>query len=392
MYNKININIIKYFVVAIIICMIQLLLLSCSIITKESNLAHTDIAVASASEAESKIDYKYYDVLDIAPAKIIVPKNQTIAQGLSVLVNDGYGNLIVFDGGRVEDANYLCDIIKDNGGVVKTWFITHIHDDHIGALYKILSDKRSDIEIKELYYDFADFDWYYSKMGNDAGIYYLFENAVDDYNKFLTNNNKSNIYIYNKLNNFGNRDTFYYNYYPETKWYNSNTKKYMDIPSTSMSVHILNNCYLLDQDPINNTSIVYVVEFGEGKKVQMYIFGDLGYKGGEKLFTEHIKSKGDINELTRKPYESNCYETKDAKNIREMYDDSIVVLSHHGQNGIDPELYKKFNPKVVVWPTSKDIYENTHGTYYTDDTKNALSEISGIEYQIKSYEETAVIR
>lgn len=372
--------------------MLQLLILfSCNNVTKESNLVH-DNSNINEVKLDSKIDYKYYDVYGLEPAKVIFPKNQTIAQGLSVLVNDGHGNLIVFDGGRVEDADYLCDIIKDNGGVVKTWFITHIHDDHIGALYKILSDKRIDIEIKELYYDFADFDWYYSKMGNDAGIYHLFINTIDDYNKFLINNNKPSIMIYNKLNNFSNRDTFYYNFYPETKWYNSDTKKYMDIRSISMSVDILNNCYLLDQDPINNTSIVYVVEFGEGKKVQMYIFGDLGYKGGEKLFDESIKSKGDINELTGKPYEFNSYLTKNVTNIREMFDNSIVVLSHHGQNGIDPELYKKLNPKVVVWPTSKDIYENTHGTYYTDDTKKVLNEIKSIKYQLKTYEETIVLR
>ena len=379
------------YIVLIVILMIQLLLLSCGKTTKENNLAH-DNSGTNEKIVSTKVDYKYYDVYGLEPAKVIFPKNQTIAQGLSALVNDGHGNLIVFDGGRVEDADYLCDIIKDNGGVVKTWFITHIHDDHIGALYKILSDKRSDIEIKELYYDFADFDWYYSKMGNDAGIYYLFINAIDDYNKFLTDNNKPNIMIYNKSNNFSNRDTFYYSYYPETKWYNNKTKKYMDIQSTSMFVDILNNCYLLDQDPINNTSIVYVVEFGEGKNVQMYVFGDLGYKGGEKLFNESIKLKGDINELTGKPYESNSYLTKNATNIREMFDGSIVVLSHHGQNGIDPELYKKFSPKVVVWPTSKDIYENTHGTYYTDDTKKVLNEIKSIKYQLKTYEETIVLR
>ena len=380
----------------IVLIIIQLVILfSCNNIVKENNKTQDSNETNEFKELDevvnnSKIDYKYYDVYGLGPVKVIFPKNQTIAQGLSVLVNDGYGNLIVFDGGRVEDADYLCDIIKDNGGVVKTWFITHIHDDHIGALYKILSDKRPDIEIKELYYDFADFDWYYSKMGNDAGIYYLFINAIDEYNKFLTKNNKPNIMIYNKSNNFTNRDSFYYNF--EDKSYSDYSKQNRNIASDSMSVDILNNCYLLDQDPINNTSIVYVVEFGEGKNVQMYIFGDLGYKGGKKLFDESIKSKGDTNILTGMPLEYNCYLTKNASNYREMYDDSIVVLSHHGQNGIDPEFYKKFNPKVIVWPTSKDIYENTHGRYYTDDTKKVLSEIKSIECQIKSYEETAVIR
>ena len=328
------------------------MLLSCNKTTKESNLAQGVRVVATASETIKKIDYKYYDVLDISPAKIIIPKNQTISQSLSILVNDGYGNLVVFDGGRVEDADYLCDIIKDNGGVVKTWFITHIHDDHIGALYKILIDKRTDIEIKELYYNFASFDWYYEKMGNDAGIYYLFENAIKDYNDNLKSINKEGMQILDK-NTTKNID-------------------YMYKGENTINISILNNLYMLDQDPINNTSIVYYVSM-LNNKANMMIFGDLGYEGGNKLF-EFLDRNDNVNL---------------SKNI---YSSHILVLAHHGQNGIDPGLYKKFKPKVIVWPTSNDIYANTHGRYYTNDTKKVLSKIKSIKYQIKSYEETAVIR
>lgn len=331
----------------IVLIIIQLVILfSCNNIVKENNKTHDSNETNVFKELDeavnnSKIDYKYYDVLDIAPAKIIVPKNQTVAQGLSVLVNDGNGNLIVIDGGRVEDADYLCDIIKDNGGVVKTWFITHIHDDHIGALLKILNDKRTDIEIKELYYDFASFDWYYNKMGNDAGIYYLFENAIKEYNDYLKFKNNSVVNI---------------------------TKQKINQYSDMLSSIALNDVYTFDQDPINNTSIVYLVSILNGKH-NMVVFGDLGYEGGKRLFTNIDKTWSE-----------------------DFFKSDIIVLAHHGQNGIDPELYKKFSPKVVVWPTSKDIYENEHGTYYTDDTKKVLSEINSIEYQIKSYEETAVIR
>ena len=330
------------------------------------------------------IDYKYYDIFDIAPAKIIIPKNQTNSQSLSVLVNDGNGNLIVFDGGRVEDADYLCDIIKDNGGNVKTWFITHIHDDHIGALYKILSDKRIDIVIERLYYDFASFDWYYSKMGNDAGIYYLFENAIKEYNSYFENSkNKIEIIEIN------DKSSDYLWTYP-INFYSNDEKKYIDSVNCNMYVDVLNRHFELDQDPINNTSIVFVVQLS-GKKI--LILGDLGYDGGTLLLNNSFKFKGDAFSDNSSFYNENHYIRYGHGNIGMPWKSfDIVVLSHHGQNGIDPELYKKFNPKVIVWPTSKDIYENTHGRYYTDDTKKALSEIDSIEYQIKSYEETAVIR
>lgn len=340
---------IKSILLFAIILFIHLFIFSCNKNSKIINLAIDDTTTDSLLNAESdNISYKYYDVLNISPAKIIIPKNQTVAQSLSVLVNDGHGHLVVFDGGRVEDADYLCDIIKDNGGVVTTWFITHIHDDHIGALYKILSDKRTDITIEEIVYDFADFDWYYEKMGNDAGIYHLFENAINGYNKHIVNKTEKR---------------FEYTYEGPVGG------------AVGLEVNKLNDLYILDQDPINNTSIVYLVSLSNGKH-SLLIFGDLGYEGGNNFFKYLDETDNEyLKNLTKRIYSSD-----------------IIVLSHHGQNGIDPELYKKFSPKVIVWPTSKDIYENAHGRYYTDDTKKALSEISSIEYEIKSYEETAVIR
>ena len=331
----------------ILIFALQIILMSCNV--NKSALSNNE--TLDTLDKNSNIDYKYYDVFGIEPAKIIFPKNQTVAQGLSVVVNDGEGNLIVFDGGRVEDADYLCSIIKDNGGVVDSWFITHIHDDHIGALYKILSDKRNDIVIKELYYDFADFDWYYEKMGNDAGIYTLFMNVINEYNSTYKNTDNE---IKIRFGGDGNENKLWA--YP-LKYYDDEELKYSN--KYKMQVMILNRHYELNQDPINNTSVVYVVTIDD---TRILIPGDLGYEGGEELF----------------------------KN--QNYKFNIVVLSHHGQNGIDPKYYRGFNPKVVVWPTSKDIYENVNGKYYTDDTKNVLSEISNIAYQIKTYEETAVIR
>ena len=360
---------INNFIVTLICILLFCLLISCNNNIKNLNHTGSNATTETSTNVERKnIDYKYYDVLDISPAKIIIPKNQTIAQSLSVLVNDGHGNLIVFDGGRVEDADYLCDIIKDNGGVVTTWFITHIHDDHIGALYKILSDKRTDITIEEIVYDFANFEWYYEKMGNDAGIYHLFENAINVYNK--------HIYI-NKM-----EKRFEYTY--EDQEFIDRYKDSIEVPSylrgpvggaVGLEVNKLNDLYKLDQDPINNTSIVYLVSLSNGNH-NMLIFGDLGYEGGNKFFKFLDETDNEyLKYLTNRIYSSD-----------------IIVLSHHGQNGIDPELYKRFSPKVVVWPTSKDIYENSHGRYYTDDTKKALSEISRIKYEIKTYEETAVIR
>lgn len=343
-------------IISVIFCFI---LFSC--IKKEQINSELTINEGLNNKVEEKInDYNenivYYDY-GISPIEIIFPQNQTIAQGLSVVVTDNNGNLIVIDGGRTEDADYLCDIIKKKGKVVKYWYLTHIHDDHIGALLKIMTDKRTDIEIKNLVYNFANFDWYYSKMGTDAGIYYLFENTLEEYNKYLSDNFNRHVapikYVVDEKDK-------HYKFYTDDK----NTKE-----AISFEVDILNYMYKLDQDPINNTSLVYLITMSNNKK--MLVFGDLGYEGGYKLFDEM---------------------DNDAVYGDKFYDSDIIVLSHHGQNGIPTELYKKFNPEIIIWPTSKDIYENVNKKYYTDDTKEALSSIDTIKYEIKTYEETAIIR
>ncbi len=48
------------------------------------------------------------------------------------------GHVLVIDGGWEADAAYLRDFLRRLGGRVHTWFITHQHDDHFGALTAIL--------------------------------------------------------------------------------------------------------------------------------------------------------------------------------------------------------------------------------------------------------------
>ena len=363
-----NINVCKICIIPITL----LLMFSCDNYDKKSNLTHAPSEVVSevmnAKVEDDKLSYEYYDVFDMKPVEVIIPKNQTIAQGLSILITDNNENIIVFDGGRVEDSDYLCEIIKDKGGIVSTWYITHIHDDHLGALYDILSKKRTDITIKEIAYQFADFDWYYSKMGTDAGIVKLFENSIVEYNTYLNSIGKEPIKIEDNILAYDKRARGY--------TYRDETGKLI----SDINVFAINgrDVYKLDQDPINNTSIVYFVDIEKepydsknNEKVSMIVFGDLGYEGGYKLFN---------------------YIDQFKDGFKRINDADILVLSHHGQNGIEPELYKRFKPKVVIWPTSKDVYENVNGKYYTDDVKKVLSEMDSIKYQLKSYEETIVLR
>ncbi len=58
--------------------------------------------------------------------------------------------LIVVDGGWTEDADYVRGVIKDLGGVVDAWILTHPHQDHCGAFNAIWPDQQ-DLQIRAVY-------------------------------------------------------------------------------------------------------------------------------------------------------------------------------------------------------------------------------------------------
>lgn len=65
---------------------------------------------------------------------------------------------IVVDGGTKEDSNNLQQYIKDAGGTVNAWFITHPHKDHATCFIDIVENYN--IEIGKVYVTLNDEDWY----------------------------------------------------------------------------------------------------------------------------------------------------------------------------------------------------------------------------------------
>ncbi len=66
------------------------------------------------------------------------------------LVNRRDGTLIVVDGGWTADEDQVRQVIEAQGGTVDAWFLTHYHEDHIGAFNRIMADPQG-IEIKTIY-------------------------------------------------------------------------------------------------------------------------------------------------------------------------------------------------------------------------------------------------
>ena len=317
--SKNNIKIKTIFICVIIFIILNLIFRNYKYILGNFNTKNSKYRIATTSYLQG--------------SEIFLIENQLEANSESIVVKTKNSKLIVFDGGRVEDGEYLYNFIKKNGGEVDYWFLSHIHDDHIGALYEIM-DKYKEINISNIVYNFADLYWYYDKIGDDAGIVSLFLDKLNEY--ILYKKDIWNIKIFDKL------------------------KKDEEFFSDTVKVRVLDDMYLLDDDSINNSSIVYKVYIDD--KI-MLCPGDLAYQGSELM----------------------------AERIKENLKSDIVVMAHHGQNGGSEKFYEYVNPEICLWPTTAKYYYDDTGKYKTYVTKEWLSKLN-VRLDVLSFEGTSVIK
>ena len=43
-------------------------------------------------------------------------------------------------------------------------------------------------------------------------------------------------------------------------------------------------------------------------------------------------------------------------------------MSHHGQNGVDKDVYRIIDPEICLWPTPQWLWDNDSGTGYNTGT------------------------
>ena len=88
--------------------------------------------------------------------------NQSGTQMMSYLIATPQGGLVAVDGGTQADAPYLRRRIRELGGRVDAWLITHAHYDHVGAMNSILEDPQG-IRVEKLYSCIPSLEWLIAK-------------------------------------------------------------------------------------------------------------------------------------------------------------------------------------------------------------------------------------
>ena len=208
------------------------------------------------------------------------------------------GTLIVVDGGFDSEEPYLYEYLKALGGHVTAWFLTHFHNDHFACFIAMLQ-KHPDIRVDAVYYNFPPDEylirWEPMQDHNSTEVCLsMFREAIANRQTPVVTVNAGDVYAFDNGN---------------------------------VTVRVLRT-YNTAFDYINNSSTVFRFET-DGKSI--LFLGDLEPDGGKEL----------IN-------------TVDHALLRADY----VQMAHHGQGGVEKEVYEIIHPTYCLWPTPSWLWNN----------------------------------
>ena len=218
------------------------------------------------------------------------------------IVRTRNNKIIVVDGGRDIDADILYDyIIKYGNGKVDYWYITHPHDDHVGALIELLNGTY-ELEIENLYYYFNSLDWYekYDKRGFET------EKAMIE----ALNNSK----IKNKVECYKGQ--------------------IIQMDNVNCEIIRIANPKITNSDNGNDSSMVFKFIATDVDKSMIFL-GDAYLYTSKELLEDSEKLKRDA-----------------------------VQMAHHGQNGVTKEVYDAINPEICFFNAPEWLYNNDNGNGY----------------------------
>ena len=258
-------------------------------------------------------------------AEIHILNSATKSQMMSYVIKTKNGKLIVVDGGLPQDEPHLVETIKNYGGEVSAWILSHPHSDHGGAFTKLAENGFEGIKIDNFYYNIREQAWYDKYEKYRADMVNTIRNSIAKLPAGVSHiTSKGEVY-------------------------------YVD----GVAIHVLNDPYWIESNSINNSSVVFRLDFDNGTRV--LFLGDMGPAAGERL-------KADVPATDLKA--------------------DIVQMAHHGQYGVNKDVYEIIAPKVAMWNAPEWLWDNDGGSgyntgnYKTLEVRSWMDEIGAKTYYV----------
>lgn len=182
-------------------------------------------------------------------------------QMMGYIIRTKNDKTIIIDGGTIDDTANLMKYIGKYNNKVDYWFITHAHDDHVGAFTEIANN--TDVQIDNIYISLNEYEWYEQ---NEPSRAEFSKKVIDTVN---SEKRKENVHI------------------PQI-----NEK--IQIDGIEVEILGIRNPEITENSG-NEQSMV--IKFDTGKQ-SLLILGDTGEKSSEKLLkTQKEKLKSDIVQM-----------------------------------------------------------------------------------------------
>ena len=269
-------------------------------------------------------------------AKLHFLKTLTDTINTSFILESG-DTLLVVDGGYVTETPYVYEYLKNLGGHVTAWFITHFHDDHYGCLFTLLNE-HPDIRVDAIYYTFPS-------------------------DEFLTGSEVKQTALTTQTWIDIIRDTIAHCGIPVV------TPRAGDVYEFDGGNAVVRVLRTFDESirGINNSTTVLRFE-ADGKSI--LFLGDLEPAGGRHLLAtvDHALIKADY-----------------------------CQMAHHGQGGVDQDVYEIVRPDYCLWPTPSWLWDNMgaggydSGPFSTLVTRGWISSLHCVKRHYRMTEGTHVI-
>lgn len=230
--------------------------------------------------------------------------NQAQESMMGFIVETQDGKTIVIDGGTPGSAQGLLQRLREITGsekpVVDAWFLTHPHIDHTGALIELVRTCPEAFEVKKLYYNFPS-------------------------RQFLA--------TWDPVIHAEHIDLFYEIFPKVAAVCDTITQGDVYQVGEARFDILYTTDAAFTEDAHNNSSAVIRLTLA-GQTV--LFLADLGVKGGEKLLAMY-------GEALRSDF---------------------VQMAHHGQNGVEKDVYAAIAPKACLWCTPQWLWDNDAGLGY----------------------------
>lgn len=238
--------------------------------------------------------------------------------------------LIVIDGGGngsgTSNIGYLYGYLQQLSGKevpeIEAWILTHLHDDHVKEFIRIANDSSKEINIKNVYFNLPSKAF---MEKSEKGKYaYLFDEVRAGYD---------NLYGAGAFDAIGGKNIF--------------EGDSLTIDGVRLDVLLT----VTDEETetnINDTSLIIQATI-EGNTV-MFLADAYIYEGRRLLekYGDALKS-------------------------------DVVQMAHHGQAGVERNVYKVIDPDVCLWPTPVWVWDDHPGIYQTPEVRQWMREM-GVKY------------